>query len=678
MGRALPCWIACFLITVLPLTLDLRGQSTDESSPPRILSNPLPGGGSPGAMVRDSLLQRAAVRHRQWRETYDQLTEPEAIATYQQQRRQQFIERIGGLPEPTPLAARITGRVDRPGYSVDKVLFQSQPNFYVTAALFLPDPQRFSASWPAVVVVCGHSAEGKLLDGYQRGTALAALNGLAAMIVDPVSQGERLQILDTAGQKLSPTTEHTLIGTGAILVGWNTARWMVHDGLRAIDYLQSRDDILGDRIGVMGNSGGGTQTCYLMAVDQRVQAAAPSCYLTTFERLLNSIGPQDAEQNIFGQLAAGIDHPDYLLMRAPKPTLIACATGDYFDIHGTWATYRDAKRLFTRLGSGRNVELVEVDAPHGWHPLLRQSSVQFMAQHLADRVAEVDDPEVQPLTAAEMLVTEAGQVLRIPGAVSAFDQIRAESQRLAQQRAAQKRSGAEFSAAVRRAAGIRPLDQMPAAEVIWAEPSVQSQFDRLPLAKTARLTALVLRTDDGIDLPGVLAVPQAEAAARPAATGPSCLLLAEGYGEQLGEGGEIDRRVAAGETVLAIDLRGCGRDDSRGQALVQRAVWTQRRQRHDRLPAGPVAGRFAVRGLPASRCLAEAAPERPKVHLVASGQLTIAALHAAAARARDHRPGRTAARFDLLDRSGRYPAVIQSGTGPRAWGAAGLRPARPC
>src|SRR5690606_35494110 len=152
-----------------------------------------------------------------------------------------------------------------------------------------------------------------------------------------------------------------------------------------------------------------------------------------------TIGPQDAEQNIYGQIALGMDHADYLMMRAPKPTLIAAATKDFFDISGTWGAYRDAKRLFHRYGAGRNIELVEVDATHGWHPLLRKASVEFLVQHLDGRLVDATEPEIRTLTVAEMNVTPEGQVLRLPGAVSAFDQVRAESERLAQQRSAGSR-----------------------------------------------------------------------------------------------------------------------------------------------------------------------------------------------------------------------------------------------
>jgi hypothetical protein len=188
-------------------------------------------------MVRDSLHQEAAAHFDRWRRDYEARIEPSQIAEYQKRLRAEFIDRIGGLPAPAPLNPQVTGRALREGYTVEKVLFESAPKFYVTAGLFLPDPVKFPPPWPAVVIVCGHATEGKLQEGYQTGAALTALNGLAAMVIDPVGQGERMQLLDEDGEPTieGPTNEHTVLGTSAILVGWNTARWMIGDAIAAID-----------------------------------------------------------------------------------------------------------------------------------------------------------------------------------------------------------------------------------------------------------------------------------------------------------------------------------------------------------------------------------------------------------------------------------------------------------
>src|SRR5436305_14593542 len=119
-------------------------------------------------------------------------------------------------------------------------------------------------------------------------------------------------------------------------------------------------------------------TAYLMALDDRIACAAPSCYLTTLERLFATIGPQDAEQNIPGQVAFGLEHADYITLRAPRPTLILAATRDFFDIQGTWTTFREAKRLYGLLGHAERVDLFEGNAGHGYPRPQREAMLRWM------------------------------------------------------------------------------------------------------------------------------------------------------------------------------------------------------------------------------------------------------------------------------------------------------------
>src|SRR5204862_2010382 len=121
------------------------------------------------------------------------------------------------------------------------------------------------------------------------------------------------------------------------------ATYRVWDGIRSLDYLAGRPDIDPKRLGCTGCSGGGTLTSYLMALDDRVAVAAPSCYLTSLERLFATIGPQDAEQNITGQVAFGLEHADYVLLHAPRPTLMLTGTRDFFGIQAAATTFRGAR-----------------------------------------------------------------------------------------------------------------------------------------------------------------------------------------------------------------------------------------------------------------------------------------------------------------------------------------------
>src|SRR5207248_1463563 len=292
-----------------------------------------------------------------------------------------FLASLGGFPEKTPLNPRIVGKETRDGYRIERVIYESRPQHHVTAVLYLPEGK---PPFPGVLLPCGHSANGKAAEAYQRACILMAKNGLAVLCYDPIGQGERVQLLDRQGKPAlaASTSEHTMAGVGALLVGSSTATYRIWDGIRSLDYLASRPEVDPKRLGCTGNSGGGTLTAYLMALDDRIVAAAPSCYITSLERLFATIGPQDAEQNITGQVAFGMEHADYLTMRAPRPTLVCVGTQDYFDIQGAWTSFREAKLLYGLLGHGERVDLFEYNDKHGFSKPRREAAMRWMRRWL--------------------------------------------------------------------------------------------------------------------------------------------------------------------------------------------------------------------------------------------------------------------------------------------------------
>jgi cephalosporin-C deacetylase-like acetyl esterase len=347
------------------------------------------------------------------------LKTPEQIRARQDELRANFLKAIGPFPDKTPLNATIAGTLNGVRFRVEKVIYESRPHHHVTANFYIPDGK---GPFPGVLVPCGHSDNGKAAEAYQRACISMAQNGLAVLCYDPIGQGERLQLLD---DKLKPgikgsTTEHTQVGIGALLVGSCCANYRIWDGIRSIDYLTSRPEIDAKKIGCTGNSGGGTMTAYLMALDDRIACAAPSCYLTTLQRLFATLGPQDAEQNIPGQVAFGMDHADYLTLRAPRPTLMCVATRDFFDIDGAWATFREASLIYSKLGHGERVALFEFDDKHGFSKPRRQAAMRWMRRWLLgidDAPVEKDGPV---FTDAELQCTRSGQVLEDFKGVSCF------------------------------------------------------------------------------------------------------------------------------------------------------------------------------------------------------------------------------------------------------------------
>jgi cephalosporin-C deacetylase-like acetyl esterase len=300
--------------------------------------------------------------------------------------RSKIIELLGGFPERTPLNPRITGSFVRDGYRVEKLIFESRPKFYVTADVYVPTSGR--VRYPAVLGVAGHSLTSKAEPLYQRGWISLAKRGYLVLAFDPPGQGERSLYFDPAlgrSQVAIGTAQHTMAGLQCVLTGSNLANYEVWDGIRAFDYLVTRPDVDPKRIAVAGNSGGGTQSAYLAAVESRLAAAAPSCFLTSSEKLWTDLGPQDAEQNIIGFLASGLDMKDFALAFAPRPFQFLTATRDFFPIAGAHDAFAEARHVYEVMGHAERVNFFEYDDTHGWSQPRREATYRWFQKWLNDQ-----------------------------------------------------------------------------------------------------------------------------------------------------------------------------------------------------------------------------------------------------------------------------------------------------
>lgn len=324
--------------------------------------------------------------------------------------RQNLEQILGPWPNRSPLNARVTGTLQKDGYRVEKIVFESMPNFYVTGALFIPEGH--SGRGPAILDVIGHSTQAFRRDIYQNVILNLVHKGFVVFTIDPLGQGERLQYFDPDHGKStvgSSTKEHSHAGVQCFLTGTSLARYFTWDGIRAIDYLLSRPEVDPNRIGVTGLSGGGTQTSYIGAVDERVLAAAPTGFITSTSRLLGSIGPQDAEQVFFRGPLLGIDHADLLEVRAPKPTLQVTTTRDFFSIQGARETAAEVRKAFEMLGHPEAFDQVEDDFEHGFTKKNNEATYGFFQKALG-LPWDAQETAYPFLTEEELTVTETGQV----------------------------------------------------------------------------------------------------------------------------------------------------------------------------------------------------------------------------------------------------------------------------
>jgi hypothetical protein len=339
----------------------------------------------------------------------------------------------GPFPGRTPLNARITGTIRKKGYRVENIIYESLPGFFVTASLFIPSD--ISKPAPAILFCSGHSSGAYRLPFYQLPLLNLVQKGFVVLAIDPVGQGERLQYFDPAKGESAiggSTNEHSYPSAQVFLTGRSIARYFIWDGIRGIDYLVSRKEVDPGRIGVHGLSGGGTQTAFISALDNRVAASAPAGYITSYRRLMESVGVQDGEQNLYHGISCGIDHADFIEIRAPKPTLIMATTGDFFSIQGTRETYAEVKRIYELSGSPDNIEITEDDYGHGYTRKNREAMYAFFQKYLQLPGSPAEE-DVEYSTPEELQKTSSGQLSNSLGGETVFSLNRNESEGQEQQ-----------------------------------------------------------------------------------------------------------------------------------------------------------------------------------------------------------------------------------------------------
>jgi dienelactone hydrolase len=494
-------------------------------------------------MLYDYLLAEAQKHFDARRAEIAKLQTPGDVENRQRILKEKFLAALGGFPEKTPLNPKVVGTIQADGFKVEKVIYESRPDHHVTANLYLPAGK---GPFPGVLVPCGHSANGKAAEAYQRVCILMAKNGLAVLCYDPIGQGERLQLLKD-GKPAIPgsTSEHTMVGLGALLVGQSTATYRIWDGIRSLDYLASRPEIDPKRLGCTGNSGGGTLTAYLMALDERIACAAPSCYLTTLERLFATIGPQDAEQNITGQVAFGMEHADYITLRAPRPTLMCVATQDFFDIGGAHTTFKEASRIYKLMGAGERASFFEFDDKHGFSKPRREAATAWMCRWLLGKEGPVSEGEFPSFKDAELQCTRSGQVLDDFKGRSVFHLNGAAGKALAGERAKfAARPVAERQRELKRLLGVTDAHLGHTAALPTSTPvATEEKFTIHQIAFT---------TEPGIRLPGFW-YNRGKGHGKLIAYFPAAGMPEDGCPAPA-----IDGLVRGGAEVLAVDLRGLG------------------------------------------------------------------------------------------------------------------------
>ena len=303
-------------------------------------------------------------------------TRDDALA-YQTKVRSAVAESFGPWPQKCALDAVTTGVVACDGYRIEKVRICSRPDFWVTMNLYVPDG--LTAAAPAAIGLMGHAQDGKACGEYQRFAIRLVRNGFIVLMVDPLEQGERVQYngFDYLGQAGSLCRKHNVIGKQLELLGESFASWRVWDAKCALDYLLTRPEVDPKRIGVTGNSGGGTTTEWFWANDDRLAFAAPNCHVTTFLRNLENELPTDAEQCPFGIIGAGLEMVDLMFCQVPKPVCLLGEKYDFFERRGLHEAYEDLRHFYSLFGAEDNVRLFIGPTKHCYSEYCQPEMVRF-------------------------------------------------------------------------------------------------------------------------------------------------------------------------------------------------------------------------------------------------------------------------------------------------------------
>jgi cephalosporin-C deacetylase-like acetyl esterase len=351
------------------------------------------------------------------------LTSAEAIRTRQQWVRETFWKQAGGMPQRTPLNIRTVGGFERAGYRVEKLVYESVPNFHVAANLYIPTNAQ--PPYPGVLFQMGHTRNGKAGDTYQRCCQGLAKLGYLVLGFDPMGQGERVYYPDASGVRsrlASPDSEHTTPGKQMLLNGDTATRMQVWDAVRSLDVLAAHPLVDARRLASTGQSGGGTLTMMLAAVDDRLAAAAVMSGNTENVACANFDPPgstDDAEQNLVGSGPLGFDRWDLLYPLAPKPLLISVSDMDFFNTYSSeymrngWEEFQKLRAVYKALGATDRLAWVDTPLPHSLAYDSRMQVYNWFGRWLKHETAPVtEEPATEPEKDQALWVSESGSMVR--------------------------------------------------------------------------------------------------------------------------------------------------------------------------------------------------------------------------------------------------------------------------
>jgi dienelactone hydrolase len=269
---------------------------------------------------------------------------------------------LSPMPEKTPLHAQIFGKIEGRGYTIEKVLIETLPGFYLGGNLYRP--QNGSAKHPAVLNPHGHWQYGRLEN--------EPIDSGPAFGISLAKQGYVVFAYDMVGYTDTIQVPHRFGSATQRLWAFGPLGLQLWDSIRALDFVSSLDDVDAGRVGMAGASGGATQTMLLAAIDERVKFASPVNMISTFMQ------GGDLCENSPG-LRINTSNVEFAAMFAPRPMLVVSDTTDWTR-NVPREEYPAIKRIYDLYGKGDQVSVVQIEAPHNFNQQSREAVYKFFAQ----------------------------------------------------------------------------------------------------------------------------------------------------------------------------------------------------------------------------------------------------------------------------------------------------------
>ena len=324
------------------------------------------------------------------------------VLAYQKRVREEFKKMLGSIPkEKADLKPHITGTIQRDGYRIEKIVYQSRPSFYVPGLLYIPD--NVAAPAPAVLHLPGHSSNGKAYDLYQMICSGLAQKGYVVLNIDPINQGER-------GPYYALGNTHEGQGMQGFIAHDLNPGYFIWDGVTAIDYLQSRPEVDPKRIGVTGISGGGVQTMLLAFFDERVKGAvAMGGPLPTEVALWSSYDPDGTFNNVMRPYGA----TNEAIVSGVAPRGFVIQNGDHdsgFPAASGIELFEEAKHFYKVLGAGKMLACESPAAGHEMNRPMRENAYKWFNKFLDMPQNDSVEHGAESLPESETYCTPTGLV----------------------------------------------------------------------------------------------------------------------------------------------------------------------------------------------------------------------------------------------------------------------------